>query len=203
MKMRFDLLFCLVLYFFMINAKELLSQSIKRSQFEDSNRTDRFKKFISKFKLLSHPVVLNTGCYEANDSLNSRLDMSNDSIFLDYVGPAVTVGILSDTTRFYAVIYCIAAACYLPQLTVYTKEGRIISTRSISSGCGSDLGYSCSEFLEIESIHKIILKRREERYKYNDSTAIVPGSLKVSIHNYIFSITRSGYIRATESHALQ
>ena len=90
--------------------------------------------------------------------------MNNDSIFIKYLGPAVAIGLLPDTSKYYPVVYCTAAACYLPTLAVFSKNGFLISEAQISNGCGSDCGYNCSDSLFINSISDIKLKLSQEFY---------------------------------------
>ena len=124
--------------------------------------------------------------------------MNNDSTFINYSGPAVTIGMLPDTSRFYTVIYCTAAACYMPVLTVFSKKGDVISRKEISKGCGSDVGYMCSENLEIKSQSKIIVTRTEESFKYDVSNKEILGSRKKVVNIYTYSIGKNGAIKVKQ-----
>lgn len=176
--------------------KELKHSIISINGFQiEGFKSTKFEKFISKFKKLSFPFKVNTSCYSPDSLLNIPLEMDNDSTFLNYSGPAITMGVLPDTSRFYAVIYCTAAACYLPVLAVFSKDGNVISRKEISSGCGSDVGYVCSEILEIKSQNKITVKRMEETFKNDEPSKGIHRSIEKTIHTYTYTITKNGMIK--------
>ena len=161
---------------------------------EHSSNLKSFKTFIQRFKMLPIPLDLNTSCY-APDSTNSvNLDMENDSVFIDYVGPAVTVGLFPDTTNFYAVIYCTAAECYLPTLAVFTKDGKRLSIEQISHGCGTDQGYRCTDSLIINSMTDIKSKLIEDNYKVDKDGKSISNTLSRFITIDEFAITKTGLI---------
>ncbi len=153
-----------------------------------------FKGFIAKFKILTLPFNMNTSCYAPDSSFNTRLNMKNDSVFIDYVGPAISIGILPDTSRFYKLIYCTAAACYTPVLAVFSKDGKVISRELISEGCGSEPGYSCKEELRVESSGKVVVEKTEESFKVDARDQEIPGSRKGKSRSSVYSIRDDGTI---------
>lgn len=172
----------------------------KHTSFLQTESTDNFKKFITKFKILSLPFMASTGCYEPDSTTSVPLDMDTDSVFINYVGPAVTIGMLPDTARFYVVIYCTAAACYMPVLAVYTKNGLLIDKKEISMGCGAGVGYKCSEVLQIKSLNDISVVYTQEFFKVDSSGNMVKGTNKKKTDNYIYSIGKEGSIHVNVLH---
>jgi len=171
-----------------------------RYSFQSGDTLIKFGQFISKFKLLSYPFTANTSCYEPDTVLSVPLDMDNDSIFIRYVGPGVTVGMLPDTSDFYVVIYCIAAACYIPQLAVYSKNGEILSMQKISKGCGAGQGYTCLETLTINSLKDIIVINNEEQYDSDSSGIEISDTHKKTVYTNKYSINEKGIIEVVTSH---
>jgi len=92
------LLFILCLISLNIDANK---NNIRIIQPKNSETIDRFKEFVSKFKLLSLPFIANTSCYEPDSTISIHLDMDTDSVFIGYVGPSATIGMLPDTSTFY------------------------------------------------------------------------------------------------------
>ena len=168
------------------------------SQFGNIDTLAKFGIFISKFKLMSYPLTASTTCYEPDSSTSLPLDMDNDSMFINYVGPAATVGLLPDTSDFYAVIYCTAAECYLPQLAVFSKRGKLLSSQAISFGCGSDVGYFCTEVLTVNSLRDITLVHNEIQYEV-DKRGRVTKHIQTKTNNvYKYSITKNGLITVNQ-----
>ena len=161
----------------------------------DIDTSIQFKNFISKFKIISYPFSANTECFEPDYSYSVPLVMENDSIFIEYSGPAISVGLLPDTLDYYAVIYCTAAACYLPILSVYSKSGKLLSKERISNGCGSDIGYECSESFTVYSLEKIVNTYIQQSYSYNESGDEIKGTRKKTIDTITFSIDANGIIK--------
>ena len=169
----------------------------------NADKLKRFKQFISKFQLLSYPFIANTGCYEPDKALSVPLDMDNDSIFINYTGPGVSVGMLPDTNKFYAIIYCTAAACYIPDLAVYSKKGKLLSKQQISFGCGAGEGYTCSETLTIKSLKDIVLVNTQEQREFNNQGKEIPENYLKTNDTYHYSIDVQGVIKVVTSHKKQ
>jgi hypothetical protein len=167
------------------------------SSVQSRSTSVQFEKFISKFKMLSYPFAANTDCYEPDTLTSVALDMDNDSTFINYVGPGVAVGMLPDTSHFYAVIYCTAAECYMPNLAVFSKTGQMLSKHEIAYGCGFGAGYVCSENLKINSLNDILLIHKEEEYNLNKGGKEIKGTGTRTIKTYKYSITQNGVINFT------
>jgi hypothetical protein len=169
-------------------------------QYRQSNASDyssnkyAFKDFIRKFGILQIPIAFNTTCFEPDITSSNELDMDNDSTFIGYVGPSITIGLLPDTTNFYAIIYCTAAACYIPTLAVFSKKGERLSIEPISHGCGSDVGYRCTDSLFINSITDIKSKMIEEEYKIDKDGNPILNTMIQTITIDEFSINKVGLI---------
>jgi hypothetical protein len=171
----------------------------KHSKYLHTESSDDFKKFISKFRIISLPFLASTGCYEPDSSLSVPLDMDTDSVFIKFVGPAVTVGMLPDTARFYAVVFCTASACYMPVLAVYAKNGLLIDKKEISRGCGAGVGYTCSEVLRISSLKDISVVYTQELFEVDSFGNMVKGSNKKKTDTYVYSIGNEGNIHVNVS----
>ncbi len=163
----------------------------------EQSRQAQFKLFLRNFKELTLPFKANTSCYYPDSTTSIRLDQANDTLFLGK-GMHTSVGILPDTSDFYVLIYCGAAACWLPQLAVYSKGGDLLSEDQISNGCGSDCGYSCSDSLVINSITNIVVTFKSESFDCDSLSRETPGTRQriVKISNY--SIDRSGKIKRAD-----
>jgi hypothetical protein len=127
--------------------------------------------------------------------------MDTDSIFIGYIGPGVTVGMLPDTSEFYAIIYCTAAACYMPVLAVYSKNGTLIDKKEISKGCGAGAGYICSEVLKIKSLNDITVVYTQESFDVDNFGNEVKGTNKKEIDTYKYSIEKEGTISVSVFHS--
>ena len=163
-------------------------------RFENISST-RFKKYISKFKTLQLPFIANTSCYSPDSSLSVPLNMDNDSSFIGFVGPASTIGMLPDTSKYYVVIYCTAAACYLPTLAVYSKNGKRLDSKPISKGCGADVGYACSEILEVKSTNEIVVTLTEENFKIDNLGNEILGTRKKVLKINRYTVNTKGKIK--------
>jgi hypothetical protein len=98
---------------------------------------ESFRHFITKFKLLSFPIILrpHTETFE----LNTFDDKSEDTLYVkDFTQ---LYGMLPDTNNYYALITMVPADDLVPVLTTYSKDGKIIgSTCLIVNGCGGGPG---------------------------------------------------------------
>jgi hypothetical protein len=158
------------------------------------------KKFKNKFKILTLPFCANTSCYEPDSASSLRLYPPDDSLFAKYSEVAVTIGLLPDTTNFYAFIFCRAAECYLPILLVISKDGKRLNEEPISNGCGADCGYKCSDSLVIKSMSDIVLTNITESYECDSLGNETPGTWEKKVDVSMFSIDKYGKIKKTNSH---
>ena len=120
--------------------------------------------------------------------------MDNDSSFIGFTGPAITIGLLPDTSNYYSVIYCISAGCYLPTLAVFNKKGTRISKSQIANSCGAGQGYYCSDSLIIDENISITHIQVEANFSYDQTGLKIPESeqRKTLIEHFI--IDNSGQI---------
>lgn len=127
----------------------------------------RFNEFLKEFQPLSSNTVFNTTCFDASKNKNCHeLNSAVYKQFLNgYEGPALSVGYLKDASNFYSIIYCTAAACYLPNLAVYNHSGKLLQTMQIASGCGSGMGYECEEMVKLRGENQIITMRKEKFFQ--------------------------------------
>ena len=184
----------LIIYLLVILLLASCRQNRKTNATDYPSNFKAFKTFIQKFNILQIPIAYNTSCYDPDSASSVKLDMDNDSIFIDYLGPAVTIGLLPDTTNFYAVIYCTAAACYMPTLAVFTKKGERLSIEQISHGCGTDQGYRCFDSLFIHSMTDIKSKMIEDKYQIDSVGNPILNTITRSITIDEFSINGKGLI---------
>lgn len=147
--------------------------------------------------------MTSTSCYEPDSSISRKLDDGYDSLFIKYFGGNITVGMFPDTSNFIALIYCAAAECYMPILTVYSKDGKVLSEEQISTGCGMGCGYVCSDTLVINSMTDIKLTNIVESYTCDSLGNETKGTWKRTIDITKFSINKFGLIEKIISHKSQ
>ncbi len=129
--------------------------------------SQRFKDFLHEFQPLASRMILNTTCLDVTQNRNFKyLNSETYRAFLNgYKGPAVSIGFFRDTSQYYSVIYCTAAACYLPNLAVYDHSGKLRQTMLIASGCGAGMGYECKETVTIQGGNQLITLKNERYYE--------------------------------------
>ena len=108
-------------------------------------RNELFHAFMKKFKPVDLPYVFRLTNKDVDnvDGLERINPMSTDSLFLktEYMTAAFCFGYLTDTSKYYTLIFKFAADSYYPVLVTYTKDGEIISQDAIlANGCGDDCG---------------------------------------------------------------
>lgn len=156
-------------------------------------RYEYFRKFISKFKMISYPYnISNDGCYSKEIKEDQQIDIYEDSMFFNASHvPRIAIGILPDTMDFYVVIYGTASACYLIGIAVYSKNGQLLDTKELSKGCGAGIGYLCHEFLCINSFNRIYMLHIEG---YCDSKVAFEINKVIIKNGYIKVKGRKKYI---------
>lgn len=180
------------------SSNKLIASQSKQT---NSDTLTHFKHFLDKFKMLSLPFIANTSCYEPDKNLSVKFDLDNNSLFVK--SPGVSVGMFSDTTSYYALIYCGEAACYMPILAVFSKEGKQLSEEEISHGCGSDCGYSCLDSLIINSMSDMTLMYIKESYTCDSVGKETPGTWEKTVDISKYSINKLGKIKKTSTHTSQ
>lgn len=109
-----------------------------------------FSLFIKKFKLLSLPLTIRTEEIVV-DSSAKLTAKDNAFIKCEYPDEIYAYGMLPDTTDCYKIIWLEPTEIEVPVLTTFTKDGKKIKQDELGVGqCGSDCGYSCSEFINID-----------------------------------------------------
>jgi hypothetical protein len=169
---------------------------------QDSNAYNpdqqKFRIFIHRFKVINLPYSFDQLC-TIDSTINVDLDMDNDSIFIGFVGPCITIGLLPDTSKYFKVIYGIGATCYVPNIAIYKKDGTKISQEQLAFGCGVGPGYQCYDSVYISSKNEIIHLKIEHSYQ-PDIEFLNSKSLalkKVTTEKY--RITKSGRITKTKT----
>lgn len=156
-----------------------------------------FKEFLNNFHSLPSGMVLNTTCLDVSKNKKyKKMDIAKFKDLLDgYEGPAIAIGYISDTTKFYNLIYATSSACYLPNLSVYNKKGELIETCLLASGCGSDMGYECSEKVQFINSNKIITIKNEKYYETDSLGHKIDASVEEIKSKISYSITINGNIK--------
>ncbi|MCA6438520.1 MAG: hypothetical protein ACRCSM_06370 [Sediminibacterium sp.] len=131
------------------------SSKINTYQTENSNLSD-FRKFISKFQVLSLPLTISLPQLQNLDNL--PLLYGNDTLFLNTqykdtsLDKVFAYGLLPDTSQSFNVICLVPAENYVPYLVTFSKNGKKINEDYLGVGqCGSDCCYTCTEIIKINS----------------------------------------------------
>jgi hypothetical protein len=114
----------------------------------DLDRKDIFRKFIGQFKILSLPIQINT--LEINTAgLSPGNQNSIDTLFInDQAQNCFYYGILPDTSDNFKLLYIVSADIYIPVITIFSKDGKNISSKDLYvQDCGESgivCGYTCN-----------------------------------------------------------
>jgi hypothetical protein len=117
-----------------------------------------FKLYLSTLDKVDLPVIIR-GCGEVNATKKIRekgngIELTTDNSYFKTSEPVY--GQIPTNGEFLATISLGVADCFIPILTTFNKNGTQIDRKSISIGyCGSDCGYSCSEFMSIDRDYAI------------------------------------------------
>ncbi|HCW06602.1 MAG TPA: hypothetical protein DGG95_04460, partial [Cytophagales bacterium] len=117
----------------------------------------------------------------------------------EYMG--ISVGILPDSSNNYKLVYCVAASCWMPQLAIFSKEGRLISKEQIAQGCGSDCGYGCKDSLIISSSSE--LKQIFEEWEYDCKQEDQLAKMKIRTVEITYVIGNSGKIESKPTESIE
>lgn len=159
----------------------------------------KFKRFISKFRLISLPYTINTDCFSPSKSLYRTFNSQNDSLFIKETNHNIALGLLPDTSNFFAVIYCAPATCYIPTLATYSKNGQLLSEEQIGNGCGADCGYTCFDYVKINSLEDIVLVNSIEMFECDSLAQETPGTWEKTVEIKRISLNNKGKITASVS----
>jgi len=173
-----------------------------RSMRYNSDTLVKFKQFLEKFKPLKLPYYANTSCYEPDSNMSMHLDPVNDSLFVKHCEMGISVGLFPDTSTFYALIYGGAAACYLPILAVYSKDGRQICEEQIANGCGCGPGYTCHDSIAIKSMTDITQIFNQEMVDLDSLGKEIESTRQKTFDVNKFYIDESGKINKKTTHKI-
>jgi hypothetical protein len=155
--------------FIVIGCGEFTQNKIVSHHRTDVLCSKSFRDFFAKFNKLT-ACKINTCCIDVSQSkLYEAIDGSGYQDFLaNYQGPVIAIGYLPDTLNCYGLVYCTAAAIYLPNLALYNKRGKFIQNVPLASGCGSDVGYKCKEVVVFDGKNQFITTRSEKQYEIDE-----------------------------------
>jgi hypothetical protein len=171
--------------------------NISRKQAANPNiDRQKFNTFINRFKVLDLPYSFDQLC-TIDSTLNVKLDMDNDSSFIGFVGPCITIGILPDTSNFFKVLYGIGATCYIPNIAIFNKNGTKVSEDQLAFGCGAGPGYECYDSVLIKTNDEIIHKRLEYIFQPDKDFQDVKDSASKEVNITKYKITKQGHIIKT------
>jgi hypothetical protein len=123
--------------------------------------------------------------------------MDNDSTFIGFVGPCITIGILPDTSSFFKVLFGIGATCYIPNIAIYKKDGTKVSEEQLAFGCGAGPGYECYDSILINTNDEITHKRLEYSFQPDKDFQDIKESASKEVIITKYKITKQGHIIKT------
>lgn len=111
-----------------------------------------FQKYLEKFYASDLPILVK-GCEEEETSLY-EFDGVEFSQFIKE--RSFSYAQIPANGDFKATITLGLADCYLPVLTTYKLDGKVIDSKTLAVGyCGGDCGFTCEEFMTISKDFKI------------------------------------------------
>lgn len=133
-------------------------------------RSKEFQAFFENFEQLT-PCKINTCCIDVTQSKQYKeIDGSVYQKHLaHYQGPVIALGYLPDTLNGYGLVYCTAAATYLPNLALFDTSGELVQTVLLASGCGSDVAYDCKEEVVFNGKNQFITTKSERQYQIDET----------------------------------
>ena len=109
--------------------------------------------FLKKFKILQLPCDIGEGKGVASKNLPTTDPKTLDSLFTQSTSVTLLCyGMLSDTARFYTLVFYAPAVTYVPVLVTFDKNGSKIHDRSVDFGCwdGGPDNYECDGHLTVD-----------------------------------------------------
>ncbi|HAH54184.1 MAG TPA: hypothetical protein DCM02_02570 [Flavobacterium sp.] len=198
--MKLKIALITLISFLFVNCKNDTTTSNKTNQL--ISKSNDFKSFIKKFKVLTLPLIINP--MEIQDVENLTPLTKSDFRFinihdiepdLDKIYP---YGILSDTLETYKIIYLFPSEIYLPRIATYKKNGEKISDENLSVGdCGSDCGFTCKETIKIYKDLKIYSVDSIQSAEC-DSLGPKESTLRKYIHFKNGSINKKGKVNISQ-----
>jgi hypothetical protein len=134
---------------------------------------EEFSSYLENFKKTDLPIYIK-GCRERTKGLiefdGIRFKQFNEDYSYSYRQ-------IPTNGKFVATITLGVADCYLPVLTTYKLNGKIIDRKTIAIGyCGSDCGYSCEEFMTITNDFKLYTSDTVSTYECDSLGLEIPGT---------------------------
>ncbi|MDO6391656.1 hypothetical protein Q4E40_16090 [Pontibacter sp. BT731] len=184
-------------------AEDLIENPI--SEDTSPSRSQLFRLFLKKFKILSLPLEIRSDDYASIEvtGLERLNEQSYDTLFAkaDYFNESFCYGMLPDTTLFYTLIFYHPAAEYYPVLATYSKSGFLINQENLFHGaCGSDCGLTSCSMTGIISKDLSVLSVDSIYYEYEcDSTyAPLPNTGEIIVISKKGKIDKKGAISMSE-----
>ena len=158
-------------------AESLRSDSIAPQNLSEKVEpvNQEFEQFLAKFPRKELPISIN-GCEEDDENLYEfdgikYNQFENERCFAYCQIPT--------NTNFKAVITLGLADCYIPILTTYKPDGKVIDRKALSIGyCGGDCGFTCEEIMSISEDFKIYVADSIKSYECDSEGNEIPGTLE-------------------------
>ncbi len=137
-----------------------------------------FNLYKSNFKSSKLPLIIK-GC----EIFNQKHIEFKENKFTQFKGDAsFAYKKIPSNGEFITLISFAGADCYIPIITTYQNDGKIIDSQSINIGnCGSDCGYNCKEFMKINKDYSIYVSDTISSFDCDSIGNPIPGTLE----NYI------------------
>ncbi|MBA9079878.1 hypothetical protein [Rufibacter quisquiliarum] len=161
------------------NDKSTLSVEANTGDIDSKNtsktNTELFREFLKKFSPIGLPYVFReTSETSADYNGLQKLDKNSiDTLFAnaEFFDETYCLGMLSDTSNYYALVFLQPASEHYPVLATYTKEGKLIGQEDLINGaCGSDCGLVECTMTGIIKKDFSILSVDSIRYEYSCDT---------------------------------
>jgi hypothetical protein len=134
---------------------------------------DDFDLYLDNFERTDLPIIIK-GCEQDVHGLK-EFDGIKSAKYNDNYSFAFRQ--IPTNGTFIATVTLGVADCYLPVLTTYKLTGEKIDSKTISIGyCGSDCGYTCSEFMRIDSEYNIYVSDSVKSYECDSLGYEIPGT---------------------------
>ena len=134
---------------------------------------DEFDLYLKNFERTDLPIIVKA-CEQGVNGLK-EFDGKKSAKYNDNYSYAFRQ--IPANGTFIATVTLGVADCYLPVLTTYKLTGEKIDSKTISIGyCGSDCGYTCSEFMRIDSEYNIYVSDSVKTYECDSLGHETPGT---------------------------
>ena len=134
---------------------------------------DEFDLYLKNFERTDLPIIVKA-CEQGVNGLK-EFDGKKSAKYNDNYSYAFRQ--IPANGTFIATVTLGVADCYLPVLTTYKLTGEKIDSKTISIGyCRSDCGYTCSEFMRIDSEYNIYVSDSVKTYECDSLGHETPGT---------------------------